>query len=113
GAYAAALRREQAGWRVELGGVFFVGHRPAPLAETDDRRPPLGATAQSSGQIERMVLWLDGEPAGARTVREQPFTGTIEARPSARLAPGFHVVAVFAATAETAGAAAWPFALEG
>jgi hypothetical protein len=111
-AWAAALRREDDGWRVELGGLVFAGERPSPLAELGERRPLLSATAQSSARIERMVLWLDGEPVAARAVRDQPFTGRIGARPAAPLEPGVHVVAVFAATADTAGASAWPFVVE-
>ena len=111
-AYAAALRREERGWRLELDGVFFVGHRPSPLEELEERTPPMGATAQSSARIERMVIWLDGEPVGARAVRPQPFTGEITARAAAPLEPGVHVVTVFAATDDTAAAQAWPFVVE-
>jgi hypothetical protein len=112
-AFAAALRREEAGWRVELNGVFFVGHRPAPQAELEGDEPPLlGATAQSSATVERMVVWLDGEAIGSRAGRPQPFVGTIAARPAAPLEPGVHIVTVFAATGETAAAQAWPFVVE-
>jgi hypothetical protein len=113
-AYAAALRREEAGWRLELDGVFFVGHRPSPLAELDARGDPpwLAATAQSSATIERMVLWLDGEPVGSRAHRPLPFMGSVEARPAEALEPGVHVLTVFAAAGHTAGAQAWPFVVE-
>ena len=111
-AWGAALRREPAGWRIELDGIFFVGHRPGPLEELRAGDAELRATAQSSGRIERMVAWLDGEPVGARAVRAQPFTGTITARSGETLPPGVHVVTVFAATADTAAAQAWPFVVE-
>lgn len=112
-AYAAALRREDAGWRLELNGVFFAWHSPPPLAELGSDEPPLvGVVAQSSARIERMVVWLDGRAAGSRAVRPQPFVGAIEARAPAPLAPGVHVVTVFAATDETAAAQAWPFEVE-
>lgn len=111
-AFAAALRREPSGWRLELHGIFFVGHQPSPLEEVGNE-PTLGATAQSSARIERMVLWLDGEAVGARATRPQPFTGTITARAAVPLGPGIHVVTVFAATDETAAAQAWPFEVEG
>jgi hypothetical protein len=112
-AFAAALRREDDGWRLELDGVYFVGHRPSPLAELDGGETPrLGATAQSSDRIQRMVLWLDGETLGARSYRPLPFMGTLEARPPAELRPGVHVVTVFAAAGKTAGAQAWPFVVE-
>jgi len=108
-AYAAALRRERGEWRLELNGLFFVSHEPAPLEEVETRTPLLRVTAQSSARIERMVLWLDGEPVGARAVRPQPFTGTITARAARPLEPGVYVVTAFAATDETAAAQAWPF----
>jgi hypothetical protein len=112
-AFAAAFRREEAGWRLELDGIYFVGHRPSPLAELDaDELPWLGATAQSSGRIDRIVVWLDGEAVGARTRRPLPFMRSAEARPEMPLEPGAHVVTVFAATAETAAAQAWPFVVE-
>jgi hypothetical protein len=112
GAYASALRRESGGWRLELGGVHFVGHAPGALEEIDDAEPVLRATAQSSARIERMTLWLDGRVVASRAARQTPFSGTVGGRAFEELRPGVHVVTVFAATDETAAAQAWPFEVE-
>jgi hypothetical protein len=111
-AFAAALRREDGSWRLELDGIFFVGHAPHPLAELGNDEPVLEVFAQSSARIARMVLWLGGEPVGARITRPMPFTGAIAARAASPLPPGVHVLTVFAATEDTAAAQAWPFEVE-
>lgn len=111
-AYAAALRREDGRWRLELGGVVVARLEPDPLEEVG-RRPELRAEAEAGGEIERMLVWLDGRPVGVRPERKLPFTAEIRGVPDRPLAPGDHALVVFAETQDTAGALAWPFAVSG
>lgn len=111
-AYAAAVRREPRGWRIELGGVVIEKLEPDPADETDER-PEIGAEAQTAGEVERMLAWLDGAPLDARKRHDMPFTAQIGGVPEQDLAPGEHSLVVFAATRDTAAAVAWPFLVEG
>ena len=107
-AFAAALVREPAGWRLELGGVAISRAQPSPLDETDDR-PVVGARADAAGRVERLLVWLDGRPFRAPLERELVFSAELEARPARPLAPGVHHVVAFAQAGRTAAAIAWPF----
>lgn len=106
-AYAAALLLEDGEWRLELAGVVFGRLRPGPLDETHDR-PELRAEAQAGGEVEQLLAWMDGRPVRAFPLR-RTFTAEIRGRLDRPLPPGGHVVVVFAATADTAAAFAWPF----
>jgi hypothetical protein len=106
-AYAAALRLEDGAWRLELGGVVFGRLRPGPLDETD-ALPELRAEAQAGGEIEDLLVWVDGRPVRG-FARHRRFTAEVRGRLGEPLAPGRHMVIVFATAAETAGALAWPF----
>jgi hypothetical protein len=110
-ALAAALRRERAGWRLELGGVAISRAQPAPLDETNDR-PVVGVRADAAARVERLLVWLDGQPFRAPLERELVFSAELEARPARPLAPGVHRVVVFAQGGGTAAAGAWPFIVE-
>ena len=109
-AYAAALRLEDGAWRLELGGVVFGRLRPVPLDEAD-AQPELRAEAQAGGEIDDLLVWVDGRPVRGFT-RHWRFSAEIRGRLGERLAPGEHLVVVLATTAETAGALAWPFEVE-
>ena len=107
-AYAAALRREGDRWKLELDGLVIAGLRPSALDRTGDR-PEIRAEAQAGGRIERMLLWVDGDAAGAGRFRTSPFSAELRGRPSDPLAEGEHALVVFAATEDTAAALAWTF----
>jgi hypothetical protein len=107
-AYAAALRREDGRWRLELGGVVIARLEPDPLEEVG-RRPELRAEAEAGREIDRMLVWLDGRPVAVRPERKLPFTAEIQGVPERPLEPGDHAMVVFAETRDTAGALAWPF----
>ena len=109
-AYAAALRLEEGAWRIELGGVVFGRLRPGPLDEVDES-PELRAEAQAGGEIEKLLVWVDGRPVRG-FARYGRFTAELRGRLAERLSPGVHAVVVFGRTAETAGALAWPFEVE-
>jgi hypothetical protein len=109
-AYAAALRREGARWRLELGGLIVGGVRPEPLEEVDDE-VSLRADVAAGTAVRSFLLWLDGRPLDARTESETPFAARARAD-VATLPAGVHVGVAFAATADAAGAVAWPFTVE-
>ncbi len=110
-AYAAALRLERGSWRLELGGALFGRLRPGPLEQTD-ARPELRAEAQAGDEIEELLAWVDDRPVRAFPRRGR-FTAEIRGRLDRELAAGEHTVVVFATTADTAGALAWPFEVTG
>ena len=107
-AYAAALRREDGRWRIELGGLVIERLDPGPNDETGPR-PVVAAEAQAAGDVDRIELWLDGRHLTAPEQQADPFTARVHGVPDRALAPGLHVAVVFAATPDTAGAVAWPF----
>lgn len=110
-AYAAAVRREDGGWRVELGGVVVANVEPGPQDETGPR-PVIAAEAEAGGEISDMAIWVDGTYAAAPLQPADPFTARLRGVPDADLPAGTRVVVVFAATGDAAGAIAWPFEVE-
>jgi hypothetical protein len=109
-AYAAALLPASGGLMLELGGVVISGYKPGHLDELDDGQPKLGANVGAGGDLTDVRMWLDGEPfAAERGANDTPFTATLHGRPAQPLRAGLHQVVVFAATNDTASAAAWAF----
>jgi hypothetical protein len=111
-AYAAALRREGATWRIELYGLVIARLRPEPLDTTGDR-PEVRAEAQAGDDVERMLLWLDGDAARVPYAWTSAFTAEVRGRPSEPVREGEHALVVFAATRSTAAALAWSFEVDG
>lgn len=107
-AYAVALRRAGAAWRIELGGVIVGGVRPSPLDEVEPT-PPLRADVAAGERPRVFLLWLDGRAVAARAEADTPFAARIRARPARPLRAGRHTGVAFAATRDAAGAVAWPF----
>lgn len=109
-AYGAALLREKGGLKLELGGVVISGYKPGHLDELDDAQPKLAANVGAGGDLTDVRMWLDGKPFPAeRGANDTPFTATLHGQPARPLEPGRHEVVVFAATSDTASAAAWAF----
>jgi hypothetical protein len=106
--FAAALRREDGRWKLELAGVAFAQLDPDPEAESD-ARPPLHVEAEAGDDVERLLLWVDDAHVQATAHSESPFTAEIEGVLDRDLAPGLHMATAFASTHETAGALAWWF----
>jgi hypothetical protein len=108
-AYAAAFRLVGGAWRAELGGAAPGALEPSPLAETD-ATPTVAGRMDGSGPVEQALLWLDAEPQRVLRRPGGPFSARLVADPApGPLAPGRHVVTLFAATPDTAAAYAWPF----
>lgn len=111
-AWAAALRRENDRWRVELGGVFFTRLRPTPLAEADPLAE-IRVEAQAGGDVDELRAWVGEAPLRAHAFRRQPFTREIWGRLRTALPAGQHTLVAFASAGQTAGAFAWPFEVPG
>lgn len=109
-AFAGAFRREAGRWRIDLGGVVVGGVRPEPQDEVG-RDVLLRADTAAGGRVATFLLWLDGQPIPAGAESETPFAARVRAQVQT-LRPGLHVGAAFAATADSAGAVAWPFRVE-
>lgn len=112
-AYAAALLPAEGGLRLELGGVVISGYKPGHLDELDDAQPKLGANVGAGGDLTDVRMWLDRKPFPAeRGENDTPFTATLHGQPAQPLGAGRHQVVVFAATNDTAAAAAWAFSID-
>jgi hypothetical protein len=107
-AYAAAFRREDGRWRIDLGGLVVGGVRPEPLDEVEPE-PELRADVAAGQQVRTFLLWLDGRALDAAPEAESPFAARVRARPAEPVGEGRHVGVAFASTEDAAGAVAWPF----
>jgi hypothetical protein len=107
-AYAAALRREDGLWRIELGSQIRIDPlRPKP-GETVARRTQLAAEVRAGTPIVEAGLWLDGVAFPSRGGGPTPNALTMFGETSA-LDRGPHFVVAFASTQANAGARAWAF----
>ena len=107
-AYAVAFVRDGGGWRIELGGVVITGLRPEPLEEVD-ARPQLAADVGAGGGLDRVLMWLDGEPFAVAEDDATPFAAHLRGIPDEPLDAGRHEIVVFAEAGPTASALAWTF----
>ena len=105
--YAAALAREEGRWKLELGALVIGSLRPEPLEETTSRAP-FAATVNSAERVEAVAVWLDGREVPVPQPAATAFTVSVRGI-TEPLDPGRHELVVFAATADAAGAIAWPF----
>ena len=111
-AYGAALAPQGAGWRLELGGVVLTRLKPEPLAVVG-RSPAVGVNVGAAGDLNELLMWLDGDALGVDRGGATPFTATLNGRLPGPLQPGRHAVVAFAATTDTATATAWTFRVRG
>jgi hypothetical protein len=111
-AYGVGLAREAGQWKIELGGVVISGLKPDPLEETD-ALPQIKANVGAGGDLQQILVFLDGKPLAFARGGDSPFAASVSAKPPAKLAPGRHEVVVFASTDLTASAVAWTFSVQG
>lgn len=111
-AYGAALAPEGGGWRLELGGVVLTRLKPEPLAVVG-QSPAVGVNVGAAGDLNELLMWLDGEALGVDRGGATPFTATLSGRVTGPLSAGRHAVVAFAATSDTATATAWTFRVRG
>jgi hypothetical protein len=110
-AYAVAFMQEEGAWKIELGGVIVTGLKPEPLSEVGPR-PQVAAGVGAGGELNDVLMWLDGEPLASAEPDETPFAAELRGRPDEPLDPGQHVVVVFADAGLTASALSWTFESE-
>jgi len=107
-AYAAALRRENGLWRIELASpVRIEPLRPEP-GETVARRTQLAAEVKAGTAIVEAGLWLDGVAFPSRGGGPTANALTMFGETSA-LDRGPHFAIAFASTQANASARAWAF----
>ena len=107
-AYAAALRREDGLWRIELGSAVRIDPlRPKP-GEKVARRTQLAAEVSAGTPIVEAGLWLDGVAFPSRGGGPSPNALTMFGETST-LDRGPHFVVAFASTQANASARAWAF----
>jgi hypothetical protein len=111
-AYGVALAQESGQWKIELGGVVITGLKPDPLAETEGK-PAIKASVGAGGDLQQVLMWLDGEPLAFARGGNSPFTAMLSAKPATPLAPGRHELVAFGASDLTASAVAWTFSVQG
>ena len=110
-AYAVAFMQEEGAWRIELGGVIVTGLKPEPLS-TVGPRPQVAADVGAGGELNNVLMWLDGEPLAAAESDETPFAAQLRGTPDGPLEAGRHVIVVFADAGLTASALSWTFESE-
>jgi hypothetical protein len=107
-AYGVAFIEEEGEWLIELGGIVITGLQPEPLSQADPQ-PQLAANVGAGADLNKVVMFLDGEPFPAERGGESPFAATLRGTPAEPLADGFHTVVVFADSGLTASSIAWTF----
>jgi hypothetical protein len=110
-AYAVAFMQEEGAWRIELGGVIVTGLKPEPLQKVGPR-PQLAADVGAGGELNNVLMWLDGEPFAAAEDDATPFAAQLRGMPEEPLKAGRHVIVVFADAGLTASALSWTFESE-
>jgi hypothetical protein len=110
-AYGAAFMQEEGAWKIELGGVIVTGLKPEPLAKVEPQ-PQVAADIGAGGELNRVLMWLDGEPFVAAEEDATPFAAQLRGKPEQPLEAGRHEVVVFAEAGLTASALAWTFESE-
>ena len=106
--YAVALRLEEGGWRIELGGPVELRPLGPDPGETQSGPFQLAAGAKANAPIMEGGLWLDGRAVPGRTAG-QPNDVTMFSDARGRVPAGPHAVVAFAATFADASALAWNF----
>jgi hypothetical protein len=107
-AYAVAFLEEEGRWRIELGGIIITGLRPEPLSDADPQ-PQLAADVGAGADLNKVVMFLDGEPFPAARQGDSPFAAKLRGKPEEPLGDGRHTMVVFADSGLTASAIAWTF----
>ena len=113
GTYAAALRRENADWRLELGGpveIKPVGPDPGEAASGTFQ---IAAGVEGNAAIVEAGLWLDGQAVPGRTAGQGVQQVTMFSESRARIPRGPHAIVAFASTFADASALAWMFTYRG
>jgi hypothetical protein len=107
-AYGVAFLQEENEWKIELGGIVITGLRPEPLSQAESK-PQLAANVGAGADLNKVVMFLDGEPFPAERGGSSPFAATLRGEPTEPLTDGRHTVVVFADSGLTASAIAWTF----
>lgn len=107
--YAVALRLEDGGWRVELGGPVEIRPLGPDPGETQSGPFQLAAGVKANAPIVEGGLWLDGQALPGRTAGNRPSEVTMFTDSQGRIPAGPHAVIAFAATFADASALAWNF----
>jgi hypothetical protein len=108
GAYAAALRLEPEGWRLELRGPIRIRPlRPDPN-ETVSGVSQLAAEATGPSALGDLGIWLDGQAVPGKYGGTSSKRLTLFTQPG-QIEPGRHSVAIFVSAGGSAAAFAWSF----
>lgn len=110
GTYAAAMRREEDGWRIELGGPVQLDPLGPDPGEVASGAFQVAAGIEANAGIIEAGVWLDGQAvpgraSGAGDARRL----TIFGESTDRIPRGPHAVVAFASTFAEASALAWMF----
>ena len=107
--YAAVLRDDDGGWKLELGGpVLLLPAFPGSGSLPAGVPAEIAVGAEAPAPLDLTLLWLDGEPLDAQLGAPGDGTaGTITGRGAEPLAAGPHVLVAFARAGTDAGAGAW------
>ena len=111
GAYAAALRFEDGGWRLELGGPVVLEALVPDPGEVENPSPQVAAGVEADDSILEGGLWLDGNAVPGESGGTDDRHITFFSDPVEDLPRGPHAAVAFASTSEDASALAWLFSV--
>ena len=109
-AYAAAMRAEGAGWKLELGGpvsLRVIGPDQGEVVAAPE--PQMAVEAKAKEQIIGAILYADGVPIDGNAGGTGPNNVTIYGVATNVAKPGVHYGAAVAGTATDISAVAWTF----
>jgi hypothetical protein len=113
GTYAVALRREDPGWRLELGGPVELEPLGPDPGERASGTFQVAAGIEANAGIVEAGLWLDGQAVPGRTSGVNAQRVTIFSESRGRIPRGPHAVVAFASTFADASALGWMFTYRG
>ena len=112
GVFAAALRLESDGWRLELGGpVELRALGPDPGAR-ESGAVQVAAAVEAEAPVVEAGMWLDGTAVPGRTSGTGAGTVTMFSDATGKIPRGPHGVVAFASTGMDASALGWTFVYE-
>ena len=113
GTFAAALRREEGGWRLELGGPIDVRPLGPDPGDTARGTFQIAAGIEANAAVVEAGLWLDGQTVPGRASGVGADRVTVFSESRRRIPRGPHAVVAFASTFADASALAWMFNYRG
>lgn len=110
--YAAALRLERGGWKIELSNRVRIRPLiPIPGREVTVSNPQIAAEIDARAPVEEAELWVDSQPVPGKGGGQSANRITVFGRPPRPLPPGRHMAVAYAIAGDVSRASAWIFSV--